>query len=346
VTSVEAVRGDRPEAALVSSARAGGEDAFSALFERHRRELHVHAYRLLGSIYDAEDAVQETFLRAWRGVAGFEGRASFRSWLYRIATNICLDALDRRPRRILPSSVVPAADPEVPAQPPADLPWLTPYPDVLLDELESDAAKPDDVVVARETIELAFLAAIQHLPPRQRAALILRDVLGWSAKETAALLDCSVAGANSAVQRARTTLKGQVLTDRVERPAATGEERSLLRSYVDAWHRADVPTLVELLTEDARMTMPPVPSWYDGRDAVAAFMRRFVFSPDGPPGMRLLLTRANRHPAFAVYQREGETLRPLALKVLTLRGGGVSEITGFVDPRLFPLFGLPETLER
>ena len=181
------------------------ESAFAALFERHRRELQVHCYRMLGSFEDAEDLVQETFLRAWRGRASFsfQGTASFRAWLYRIATNACLDALRKRPRRVLPQQLVPAGDPAAPPPPPADLPWLQPYPDRLLEPIASAEDEPGAVVVVRETIELAFMAAIQHLSPRQRAVLILRDVLGWSAKETASLLEASVASVNSALQRAR-----------------------------------------------------------------------------------------------------------------------------------------------
>src|SRR5919107_4151785 len=191
------------------------ESAFTALVERHRAELQVHCYRMLGSFEDSEDLVQETFLRAWRGRASFSPRASssFRAWLYRIATNACLDVLRRRPRRILPPQVAPAADPTVPPSPPADLAWLQPYPDRLLEPIAPAHDEPGAVVVARETIELAFIAAIQHLPPRQRAVLILRDVLGWSAKETASLLDVTVVSANSALQRGRATLR-QLLPER------------------------------------------------------------------------------------------------------------------------------------
>jgi RNA polymerase sigma-70 factor (ECF subfamily) len=224
------------------------ESAFAALFERNRGELQVHCYRMLGSFEDSEDLVQETFLRAWRKRASFspEGRSSFRAWLYRIATNACLDVLRSRPRRVLPPQVAAAGDPTAPPSPPADLPWLQPYPDRLLESIASAEEEPDAMVVAKETIELAFIAAIQHLPPRQRAVLILRDVLGWSAKDTAALLEVSVGSVNSALQRARATLRDRLGERRAEwaRPSEPREEeRELLRRYVDAHERADVDAL-------------------------------------------------------------------------------------------------------
>jgi RNA polymerase sigma-70 factor (ECF subfamily) len=218
------------------------ESAFSALFERHRHELRVHCYRMLGSFDDAEDLVQETFLRAWRARSGFgaDGRVALRPWLYRIATNACLDALRSRPRRIMPEDVAPAGDPTLPPPPPTDLPWLQPYPDRLLAPADEE---PGAVVTSRETIELAFIAAIQHLPPRQRAALILRDVLGWPAKDTAALLETTVVSANSALQRGRATLRrrlGERRTDWSGWSAPTDAERELLRRYIETHERADV----------------------------------------------------------------------------------------------------------
>ena len=246
------------------------ESEFTALFERHRRELQIQCYRMLGSLEDSEDLVQETFLRAWRGRASFSpgGPSSFRAWLYRIATNACLDVLRRRPRRILPPQVADAGDPAARPAPPADLPWLQPYPDRLLEPVSPSEDEPGAVVVARETIELAFIAAIQHLPPRQRAALILRDVLGWSAKDTASLLEASVVSVNSALQRARATLRdrlGEPRTEWARSSEPTEEERDLLRRYVDAHERADADALAELLRDDARLTMPPHPTWYAGR---------------------------------------------------------------------------------
>jgi RNA polymerase sigma-70 factor, ECF subfamily len=304
---------------------------------------------MLGSLEDSEDLVQETFLRAWRGRAGFSHRetSSFRAWLYRIATNACLDVLRGRPRRILPPQVAPAGDPAAPPPPPADLPWLQPYPDRLLEPIAPAGDEPGAVVVARETIELAFLAAIQHLPPRQRAAFILRDVLGWSSKETALLLKASVASVNSALQRARATLRDRLPERRTEWAPSSGpseEERELLRRYVEAHERSDADALAELLREDARLVMPPHPTWYSGREAIMTAMRQ-GFDPDFGR-LRTLVAAANMQPAAAHYLRApGESAyRPLALDVLRLDRGRVSEITSFVSPELFPAFGLPPTL--
>jgi RNA polymerase sigma-70 factor, ECF subfamily len=324
------------------------ESAFAALVEPHRRELQVHCYRMLGSFEDSEDLVQETFLRAWRGRAGFSGgRSSFRAWLYRIATNACLDALRRKPRRVLPQEVVKAADPNVDPAPPADLPWLQPYPDRLLESIAPAEDEPGAAVVARETIELAFLAAIQHLPPKQRAVLILRDVLDWSAKETASLLESSVASVNSALQRARATLGDRLPEQRTEWAPASGpspEERELLRRYLDAHERTDADALAELLREDARLTMPPLPTWYEGRDAIVIASRK-GFDPEFG-SLRSVVTGANLQPALAHYLRpSGESeYRPLALDVLRIEGGLVAEIFSFVWPELFEAFGLPERL--
>jgi RNA polymerase sigma-70 factor, ECF subfamily len=325
------------------------ESAFAARFERHRAELRVHCYRMLGSFEDSEDLVQETFLRAWRKRASFgaDGRSSFRAWLYRIATNACLDVLRSRPRRVLPPQVATAGDPAVPPSPPADLPWLEPYPDRLLEPISPAEDEPGAVVVARETIELAFIAAIQHLPPRQRAVLILRDVLGWSAKDTASRLEVSVASVNSALQRARATLRERLGERRTEwaRPSEPSEEeRELLRRYVDAHERADADALAELLREDARLTMPPHPTWYAGRKAIMVAMGQ-AFDPEFGH-LRTLVAAANRQPAAAHYlRRPGESeYLPLALDVLEVEGGLVTEITSFVSPELFPAFDLPRAL--
>jgi RNA polymerase sigma-70 factor, ECF subfamily len=325
------------------------EPAFAALFERHRRELQVHCYRMLGSLEDSEDLVQETFLRAWRGRASFgsDGRSSFRAWLYRIATNACLDVLRSRPRRILPPQVAEAGDPFAPPSPPADLPWLQPYPDRLLEPVSPEEDEPGAMVVARETIELAFIAAIQHLAPRQRAVLILRDVLGWSAKDTASLLEVSVASVNSALQRARATLRdrlGERRTEWARSSEPSGEERELLRRYVDAHERADVDALAELLREDARLTMPPHPTWYAGREAIVIASEK-GFDPEFGQ-LRSVVAGANTQPAAAHYlRRPGESeYRPLALDVLGIEDGRVTEITSFVFAGLFPAFGLPRAL--
>jgi RNA polymerase sigma-70 factor, ECF subfamily len=294
---------------------------------------------MLGSLQDAEDLLQETLLRAWRALDGFEERSSFRGWLYRIATNACLDALKRRRRRLLPDALSPPDDPSAAVAPTSDAPWLEPYPDVLLDAHE--AADPERRYEARETIELTFITAIQCLSPRQRAVLILRDALGFSARETAAMLETSPASVNSALHRARAAVGG-----RDGRSAADGEraiadrEAALVASYVRAWEAADVDALVALLCEDARMTMPPTPSWYLGRDAIARFLAAFFAGDDGSD-THLVPTGANRQPAFAVFaRRPGDAYRPLALKVLTVERGAIAAITGFADPRLFPFFGL------
>jgi RNA polymerase sigma-70 factor (ECF subfamily) len=307
-------------------------DDFAAALELHRRELQVHCYRMLGSLDDSEDHVQETFLRAWRNRASFDadGRFELRAWLYRIATNACLDTLRRRPARVLPPDVAEALDPTAPIPPPVELPWLQPYPDRLLDE-----------VVARETIELAFMAAIQHLPPRQRAVLILRDVVGWSAKDAAVLLELSVAAVNSALQRARATLRERLGERHEWSGTPSAEERELLRRYVDAHDRADADALAGLLREDARLTMPPHAVWFEGREAILVAVRP-GFDPEFGQ-LRAVIAHANRQPAVAHYlRRPGESeFQPLALDVLRVEDGLITEITSFVSPELFPAFGLP-----
>jgi RNA polymerase sigma-70 factor (TIGR02960 family) len=297
-----------------------------AAFAAHRRELHVHCYRMVGNFEEAEDLVQETFLRAWRARERFSG--NLRAWLYKIATNTCLDALRRHKRR------TPAQDT------PAEIPWIQPYPDRLLDEIAPREDEPDAVVVGRETIELAYLALIQLLPPRQRAVLIVRDVLGWSAAETAELLDISVASANSALQRARATLDER-LPEREAAPARpTDAERALLEKFIDAHERADAAAAVALAAEDIRITMPPHPWVYDGREAMrplAANLR--------PGEWRLVATSANRMPTAASYRRApGDTeFRAFKLDVMRIEGDAIKEITTF-DATLFEAFGLPATL--
>jgi len=330
-------------AALLAAAVAGDGEAFRHLTDPFRRELAVHCYRMLGGLDDAEDAVQETMIKAWRGLAGFAGRSSLRAWLYRIATNVCLDTLDHRARRVLPAAI---ADPAEPAAPPApddhDTPWLQPYPDTLLDHADPDS-DPATVAVRREHVELAFVAAIQHLPARQRAILLLRDVLGYSAAETANLLDSSPAAVHSALQRARAAIDAGLPAAARHRP--TGDVADLVDRYVRAWHAADIPALVALLRDDAQMAMPPTPSWYAGRDAIAVYLRQLFSSPFGRH-LRLRPTAANRQPALAVYApaATGSELVPFAVKVFTVRGDRISAITGFVTPHLFPAFGLPDRL--
>jgi RNA polymerase sigma-70 factor, ECF subfamily len=326
---------------LVASATDGDRAAFAALTERHRRELEVHAYRMLGSLEDAQDAVQDALLRAWRSRTTYDGRSTFRAWLYRITTNACLRMLERRPQRLLPYDAGPAAALGALPQPAADLPWLQPYPDRLLD----DGPEPDDLVVERETIELAFLAAIQHLPPRQRAVLILRDALDWSADETAAVLDMSVTAANSALQRARATMQERLPAARLEWTAADAQEaeRSLLETYLNAWERRDPSQLVALLREDVRMAMPPHPTWYEGRDAVVAFLAERALAPTAS-AHRFVPTRANRQPAFGVYRGNGAGAVAFAINVIGIEDGLITDVHWFLYPELFPAFGLPDTL--
>jgi RNA polymerase sigma-70 factor, ECF subfamily len=332
----------RSEMQLVSQALAGDEQAFRALTEPHRRALHVHTYRMLGSLHEAEEIVQETMLRAWRRLETFGGRASFGAWLYGIATNACLDALERRPPRLLPDACVPPGDPaSLPAPPRTDVPWLEPYPDRLLELADESEPGPEARLDQRESIRLAFVAAIQHLPPRQRAVLILRDALGWSAREAAELLGGSVTSVNSALQRARESL------DSVPTEETTGDEveAALVERYLAAWEAADVAGLAALLKEDVELAMPPTPSWYRGREAVATFLdATFGRYPEG--GLRLVATRANLTPAFAVYELDDSERRhrALAIKLLRIDGDAVAAITGFADASLFAAFGLPETL--
>lgn len=333
---------------IVDAACAGDESAFGALAERYRRELQVHCYRMLGSFEEAEDLVQETMLRAWRKRATFEGRSTFRAWLYRIATNACLDFLARHPRQpVLRQHAAP--DPEVGAAAPPDIAWLQPYPDHLFDPVAPADAEPEAQVVAKETIELAFLAAIQYLPPRQRAMLILRDVLGWSANETAALLEVSVAAVKSGLQRARGTLKEHLPQHRLRwtpTTEPTAEERVVLQRFMAAFEQANTAAMTELLSEDVRLTMPPHPMWYVGRASVAALVAA-VFDPGSPfyhGDWRLVPTRANRQPAVAKYNRRASDTAYYAqsLDVLQIKDGKVAEIVTFV-PELFAAFGLPLT---
>jgi RNA polymerase sigma-70 factor (ECF subfamily) len=321
------------------AARAGDETAFSELVEEYRHELQVHCYRMLGSLEDSEDLVQETFLRAWRKRASFRGDSSFRAWLYGIATNACLDALARRPRVAHHEGV----------RPQGEVPWLRPYPDRLLPEAASDG-EPEAELVEKETIELAFIATIQLLPPRQRAVLISRDVLGWSAAECAALFDTSVAAVNSALQRARATLKRHLSPSRVEWPSApeaSREEQRLLERYMEATERGDAKAMVQLLREDAFCAMPPAPDSWIGNEAIVQAWVDGGFGDDDWGRLRCVLTRANGQPAIAAYvKRAGDTeYRPLALDVLRIEDGTVVEIMVFtLDERLVAALDLPPTL--
>lgn len=333
---------------VVAAARAGDETAFAAIFERHQKELQVHCYRMLGSLDESEDVVQETFLRAWRKLREFQGRSTIRAWLYRIATNACLDTLESRTRRVLPHQLAAPTGPDVGFPPRTDIPWLQPFPDRLLESAAPVESEPDAVVVARETMELAFVATIQYLPPRQRAVLILRDVLGVPAKEIGALMGWSVASVNSALQRARRTIKEHLPERRTEwAPSGlrTEREQALVRRYMDAMERASVAELAELMAEDVRATMPPYPMWLQGREANAAALAMSLdaTSPAYVGSFRMVPTRANGQPAAAAYVRgPGDPdYSAWAIVVFRIADDTITELTAFVDPSLFPAFELP-----
>jgi len=313
---------------------ASDESAFASAIEPLRRELHVHCYRMLASFEEAEDAVQETFLRAWRSRDRFDGGNGMRAWLYRIATNVCLDAIRRRARR-------PVALHSF-----AEVPWLQPYPDRLLDEIAPIEDQPDALVIERETIELAFLAALQVLPPRQRAVLIARDVLGWPARDTAELLGTSVAATNSALQRARATMQANLPArrSRWSPQEPTAVERDLLARFIDAHERMDAAAAVAIAATDIRITMPPRPYRIDGVETMLHLLER-TFGEDRDGDWRLVPTSANRMPTAASYlRRPGDTtFRAFKFDVLQVRDGKVAEVTTF-GPGLFEIFGLPATL--
>ena len=333
------------EATDLTAARDGNEEAFRRLVDHYFRELHVHCYRILGSYQDADDAMQETLLRAWKHLGSFENRSSFRSWLYRIATNVCLTASARR-REELPPAPPALADAVAASTEP--ITHLSPYPDTLLDELEASWGNPVVQYDLRESVQIAFLAVVQLLPPRQRAVLILRDVLGWSASEVAELLDSTTASVNSALQRARATIDQQRLAGRLRTGRAVPSndvERSLVQRYIEAWDAVDVGRLAGLLKRDAVLTMPPWPLRYEGRGAIAWF---FATIPAGGAlnRFRLVPTRANRQPALAVYRSDpgGEVYRAFNVLVLAVDGDAIAEMSVFHDLTLFPLLGLPSYL--
>lgn len=331
------------EGELLDAVRRGDGDAFRRLVQPYTSELHAHCYRMLASPFDADDALQEALLRAWRAAPRFRGHDRLRAWLYRIATNVCLDALERRRRRGLPiehgQPATPDADPGTPL---SDSVWVQPYPDEVLG-LEDGYASPEARYEQREAVELAFIAALQHLAPSQRAVLLLRDVLGYSAKEAAGTLDTTVASVNSALQRARRTVDEHIPARSQQATLRSlGDERvrSIVEGYIDAWERGDVEALVAMLAEDATFSMPPYRTWWRGRDVIAAFAAE--------PVHRYISLRANGQAANAAYRLDEQRNAYVAeaLEVLSLKGTSVREMSAFMMPEVFPLFGLPSELPR
>jgi RNA polymerase sigma-70 factor (ECF subfamily) len=315
------------------------EAEFTRLAGPYRSELLAHCYRMLGSVHDAEDQLQETMIRAWRSYDQFEGRSSLRTWLYRIATNTCLRAIETRQRRPLPSGLgQPGDDPSGPLDAPLrEVPWLEPIPDALV------SSDPAAVVTSHTNIRLALIAALQYLPPRQRAVLILRDVLGWRAAEVADLLGTTTVAANSALQRAREQLQQAAPSEDDMREPADPDVVTLLNRYASAFENADVAALTELLREDAVIEMPPTPTWFAGRENVQLFLRSYVLREAGH--LRMVPTAANGQPTLAEYQRGADGIyRAFGIHVLTIAGSRIARISAFLDPGLFEAFGLPAEL--
>ncbi|MGW5472451.1 sigma-70 family RNA polymerase sigma factor [Streptomyces chartreusis] len=318
------------------SAITADRDEFVRLTDPYRRELLAHCYRMLGSVDEAEDLVQETYLRAWRSYDGYEGRASLRTWLHRIATNTCLTALESRARRPLPSGLGgPAEAPEEPLTAPlTDVPWLQPLPDALVD--------PANVVAARGSLRLALVAALQNLPARQRAVLILRDVLAWRAAEVASLLGTSTAAVKSSLQRARARLDEVAPEEDLVQEPEGAADREVLDRYVAAFENADLDSLIDLLQDGVELEMPPFAQWYRGRADVLRFLRARVHEKGT---LRMLRTRANGQPAVAMYVRGADgVLRGHSVQVLTVRKDSLARVTAFLDPRVLDRFGLPKEL--
>jgi RNA polymerase sigma-70 factor, ECF subfamily len=362
---------DTQEQGLLAAAREGDQDAFARLVELYRSPLQAHCYRMLGSVHDAEDAMQDVLLRAWRALDRFEGRSSLRSWLYTIATNTCLNAIERRPKRVLPvDHTGPTPGDVAPGDPVVESIWVEPYPDEMLGVQDGPYA-PEARYEQRESLELAFVAALQHLPANQRAVLILREVLGFSAKEVAASLQTTTASVNSALQRARAAVEERVPErSQQETLRELGDDavREIVESYVDAWERNDVEAVVALLAQDATFAMPPLASWYQGLEGIRAWLQGWPLS--GAWRWRHVTATANGQVAIGAYawDEEAQSHLPFALEVLTLRGREISEVVAFVtravdqpdretyarwvdeppDPRgqaAFERFGLPDRLD-
>ena len=361
-----------PDPDLVAAAGAGDEGAFAAIVEPYRGQLHAHCYRMLGSVYDSDDALQETLLRAWRGLSRFQGRSSLRSWLYTIATNVCLTQIGRRSKRVLPLEYGPATDPHVvPVDPVVESVWLEPYPDDAFG-LEDGFAAPEARYELRESVELAFIAALQHLAPNQRAVLILREVLGFSARETAEVLETTVASVNSALQRARAAVEERVPERSQQatlRSLGDDQVRELVDRYVDAWERNDVDAFAAMLADDATFAMPPLSNWYRTREGIRIWAGRSPLT--GEWRWRVVRTRANGQPALGFYAFDDQACgyMPFGLNVLSFRGREIINVVAFLnrstqapereayerfpdqppDPRLlagtFGRFGLPERLD-
>ncbi len=339
---------NRVDDVLIKSLTVHDQSDISSRIEPYRRELHLHCYRLMGSLHDAEDVVQETMLRAWRHFDSFKGQGSLRTWLYTIATNACLDALKKRVPRTLPTVAIPEADPEKPVAPrSAEVLWLEPFPDTWLVEVTEN---PEARYTRAESVSLAFLTALQLLPARQRAILILADVLDWRMSEIAHLLDLSVSAVKSALHRARVTLEKNYPGEKREMAQvrhADAATSALLSRYVQAWETDDITGLVALLKEDAMLSMPPVPSWYRGREAIRAILLTVAFGSGGQKRWRLYSTRANGQPAFVLYRADEaqSSYRAFSVQVITLDDAlvpsQIAEVTAFLDPSLAVSFGFP-----
>lgn len=331
---------DARELRLLEAARSGDDDAYRLLVEPHRRELHAHCYRMLASVHDAEDALQDTLLRAWRGLPRFEGRSSLRTWLYTIATNACLRAVAKRPKRLLAQDAgAPAFVGEAPGRPLTEEVWIEPYP--------TDELGPDASYEQRESVELAFTAALQLLPAQQRAVLLLRQVLGFSAQETATALDTSVAGVNSALQRARKAVDERVPAQSQQAALQTlgdAKVRELVARYVDAMESGDVDVVVELLVEDVTWAMPPAQTWYSGLASVRRFLADWPLKHE----WRHTVTSANGQPAVLCYfwEEERDAFVLHAVDVLSIRGHRIAAVDAFLDPNVYAAFGAPLELPR